>query len=59
MLLWVIIVIITLSLLRLSTWQSRIGISAIAISRVAFGAAGLSVCNTQGRRERLPSISPP
>lgn len=35
MLLWVIIFITALSLLRLGTWQGRIGISAIAIVAVA------------------------
>lgn len=35
MLLWVIIIITAISLLRLGTWQGRIGISAIAIVAVA------------------------
>lgn len=59
MLLWVIFVIITLSLLRLGTWQGRIGISAIAMSRPAPCRRRAASLRHRGCRERLASISLP
>lgn len=59
MLLWVIFVIITLSLLRLGTWQGRIGISAIAMSRPAPCRRRAASLRHGGCRERLASISLP